>query len=75
MAKELHDTEVEVEILKTKEQEGHVQFLITEKDTITTHHISETTHDLEADTGEKEVVEMRSKWQRWRKGEEERRKG
>lgn len=31
MASKLHGTEVEVEILKTKEECDHVQFLITEQ--------------------------------------------
>lgn len=53
VAAQLHDTDVEVEILKTKEEEGHVQFLITEKDTHTTHNISETTHDLDTDAESK----------------------
>lgn len=33
MASKLHDTEVKVEILKTKEECDHVQFLITETST------------------------------------------
>lgn len=33
VASKLHDTEVEVEILQTKEECDHVQFLITEKNT------------------------------------------
>ncbi|XP_063866036.1 guanylate cyclase soluble subunit beta-1-like isoform X1 [Scylla paramamosain] len=53
VSEQLHDTEVEVEILKTKEEEGHVQFLITEKDTQTTHNISETTYVLDMDTESK----------------------
>lgn len=31
VASKLHNTEVEIEILKTKEECDHVQFLITEK--------------------------------------------
>nr|XP_053655607.1 guanylate cyclase soluble subunit beta-1-like [Cherax quadricarinatus] len=45
VACQLHETEVEVEILKSKGEEDHVQFLITEKDSHTTDHISEQAQD------------------------------
>ncbi|XP_042208020.1 guanylate cyclase soluble subunit beta-1-like isoform X2 [Homarus americanus] len=50
VASQLHDTEVEVEIFKSKGEEDHAQFLITEKDSHTTDHISEQTQDQIIDT-------------------------
>ncbi|XP_071525071.1 guanylate cyclase soluble subunit beta-1 isoform X2 [Panulirus ornatus] len=50
VASQLHEAEVEVEILKTKSEEDHVQFLITEKDAQTRYHISEQAQDHVVDT-------------------------
>ncbi|XP_066954656.1 guanylate cyclase soluble subunit beta-1 isoform X1 [Macrobrachium rosenbergii] len=44
VASQLHGTDVEVEILKTKDEEDHVQFVITEKDAHATDHITEQTN-------------------------------
>ncbi|XP_076028259.1 guanylate cyclase soluble subunit beta-1-like [Oratosquilla oratoria] len=44
VAASLHGADVEVEILRTRSEEDHVQFLITEKDTTTKNVSSSSTH-------------------------------
>lgn len=53
VASQLHGTEVEVEILRRREEEDHVQFLITEKDTQARVHITDQKQDHELDTESK----------------------
>ncbi|XP_037794163.1 guanylate cyclase soluble subunit beta-1-like [Penaeus monodon] len=53
VASQLHGTEVEVEILRRREEEDHVQFLITEKDTRARVHITDQKQDHELDTESK----------------------